>query len=370
MNPAARGPTIPAVSGGLAPPAPPQYAEFETSKSGSANHEDSLPQMPSWESSNSKKVMLEDGAAVEMKDLKKPDTNAQNVPLMTGTTATPGPASPSPDSRTPYGAASSQGSSSGYFPPGTTASDPYTQRSAAYNQTGGGYAQPAPVGGMDQAYGMAGAAVGVGRQSPRAYNDNVLGQSRGFPPPARQGSFDNYNMAQRQGSYDTSRYGPAGDQGYGAGPRRSPRDVQGGFAQDGMRRSPGPQSEYGNYAQDNMRRSPAPVGDYDPYDSRPYGTPQRQYSSDSTRPLRQPPQRQYSHDMAPSSPPQNGGGFDFNSGYSRPAPAGVSAGNYSRRPSATQSPPPLQQQTPAPAAYPGYRAYQPATQQQDGWNGV
>lgn len=54
---------------------PPQYAEFETSKGGG----DALPQMPGWDTANSKKVMIEDEEGVEMNALK-PKTNDPRDP--------------------------------------------------------------------------------------------------------------------------------------------------------------------------------------------------------------------------------------------------------------------------------------------------
>lgn len=48
-------------------PVPPQYAEFETGRKGGG---DALPQMPGWDTANSKKVMIEDKEGVEMNALK------------------------------------------------------------------------------------------------------------------------------------------------------------------------------------------------------------------------------------------------------------------------------------------------------------
>ncbi|OAA37253.1 hypothetical protein NOR_07269 [Metarhizium rileyi] len=52
----------------------PQYAEFDVSKKGG---EDALPRMPSWETAESKKVMVE-GEEVEMSNLKKSPAHTQN----------------------------------------------------------------------------------------------------------------------------------------------------------------------------------------------------------------------------------------------------------------------------------------------------
>lgn len=63
----------------------PQYAEFETSRKGG---EDSLPQMPGWDTANSKKVLIEDDNAVEMNALKPKTNEHPNDPRMTGASAT------------------------------------------------------------------------------------------------------------------------------------------------------------------------------------------------------------------------------------------------------------------------------------------
>ncbi|KAH8884518.1 hypothetical protein GQ53DRAFT_396153 [Thozetella sp. PMI_491] len=360
-------PTVPSVAPAFSPafspaPAPvpgrsepPQYAEFDMSKKGGHN-EDSLPAMPSWEGSSSKKVALEE-EAVEMNNLKKPDASGQNVPLMTGN-ATPGPASPgfippgftpegrSPPNRSPYGL-----NQDPYAQPGQG----HGQNEHGYHQNGGyegGYSQSQQSLGVDQGYMMAGGQMGPGRRSPRGYNDGGYGQQdRELGPPGRQGSFDQYGRP-RQGSYDDynqprNGYGPNPGMGAGPGARRSPRPVQpNGFPQDPRARaSPGP-----------------PQGDQGYNNARPYG-PGRNYSSESTRPLvRPPPQRQYSRDVPPpGSPLQNTGGFDFNSGYSRP-----NTGHDNREPTLPQiDPSPASQQQPQ-QGYPGYKPYQPNNQQQ-GW---
>ncbi|KAK3943656.1 hypothetical protein QBC46DRAFT_27725 [Diplogelasinospora grovesii] len=411
MDPSfSRAPTYPvAAASRPAAAEPPQYAEFEVSKKG---HEDALPEMPTWENAGSKKIALEE-EAVELSQLKKPEASASsvgpNVPLMTGASATPGFVSPShsPVNRSPYGppavAATGPGGYSaagsganGYFPPGGVADDPYAQNAQDYHQTGGAYGQAANLA-AGQGYGMAGAAMGPGRRSPAGYGGPGAGygQGRGYPPPgpARQGSHDNYGIA-RQGSFDT--YGTPGSQGYGQGgqgygmgPRRSPRDMQGGggYGPDRMR-SPAPQTDYsqGNYHQGDYQHDDYhQQADYGApaYDNRPNG-PGRQYSTDSTRPLKDPhPQQEFVAELPAASAStglQNTGGFDFNSGYSRPGTAhdngynnsstansGSHGGRGQPNASATQQ---QQQQHTGPAGYPGYKPYQPPSPVQEGWSGV
>lgn len=379
----------------------PQYAEFETSKKGGA-HEDALPEMPSWEGAGSKKVLVED-EPVELEQLKKPATTelntqgAQNVPLMAGGHV-PGPASPiSPDSRSPYGVPGSQSASSGYLgagaPPAAAGAhdhnDPYGLGDQPYSQNAGGYGQQSQTSfGNDQAYGMAGAAgvagagmagaaMGPGRRSPRV-NNGGYGQQ-----PMGQGPMDRgyQNPQDYNNAYGRSQSRGPADQGYGMGPgRRSPpRGPNGSNGPNGPVR---PNMMGGAAYPDRERRSPAPQGDRgygNNYNNRPYPpNPQRQYSSDSTRPLaRPPPQRQFTDEYPPPSPTslQNNSGFDFNSGFSRPPPYSNNS-SYERRPS--ESSRQGNQGIPTSSsgggqAYPGYKPYQPAqdnTRQQDGWSGL
>jgi hypothetical protein len=351
---------------------PPQYAEFDASKKGGA-HEDALPEMPSWETSNSKKVLVE-GEDVELEQLNKPANgaaaaaNGQNLPLMTGATGTPGPASPirSPDHTTsPYGPPGGHAAAGGYLAAGGAGGDPYAMDGQGYNHNGA-YDDRTPQLNADQGYGMAGGAMAVGRRSPRDYNDGGYGQDHGraggypaqgaaFDDRSRQGPYDDHSG---QGPYDG--YGHQAD-GFGMGPGRysPPRgnpnmrdagygDARRSPAPGGARRSPAPGAATRSPGPGGARRSPAPRGDYSRHgnytDNTAYAAP---------RPLRQPPQRQFSHDVPPSPTSlQNNAGFDFNSGYSR-------------RPSPAAAPAPQQQQ----AGYPGYRAYQP-NQEQEGWSGL
>lgn len=381
------------------PASAPQYAEFDTTKKSSAAHEDALPEMPSWEGAGSKKVLLDD-EPVELEQLKKPATelntqSAQNVPLMAGGHV-PGPASPiTPGSRSPYGIPGSQSASSGYLgagaPPAAAGAhnqndpyglgdQPYNQNASAYgqqSQTSFGNGQGYGMAGAAGAAGMAGAAMGQGRRSPRV-NNGAYGQ-----PPNGQGPMDRgYQNAQDYNNpYARSQSRGPQDQGYGMGPgRRSP--PRGPNGPNGPNR---PNMMGAAAYPDRERRSPAPQGDRgygnnNNYNSRPYPpNPQRQYSSDSTRPLaRPPPQRQFTDDYPPPSPTnlQNNSGFDFNSGFSRPPPYSNN-NSYERRPSESSRQGnqgiPTSSSGGGGPAYPGYKPYQPAqdnTRQQDGWSGL
>lgn len=344
---------------------PPQYAEFDSG--GKKGGEDSLPAMPTWETANSKKVLV-DGEEVEMDQLNKPagtgavGANGQQMPLMTGASGTPGPASPirSPDLTTsPYGPPGGHGNAGGYLAAGGAGGDPYAMDSHD------AYDQRASPHGSDHGYGVAGGAMAAGamvggRRSPRDYNNGGYGQDRGHGYPG-QGEFD--DRSRQNNPYDDPHqyddYGGHQANGFGmagAGGRNSPaprgvpnmRDPYGGArmspAPGGARMSPGP---------GGARRSPAPRGDFGRNGSFGDNTSYR-----APQPLRQPPQRQFSHDVPPSPTSlRNNSGFDFNSGYSRRGSPG------------TQSPQPQQQQQQA-SAYPGYRAYQPNQEKQENWSGL
>ncbi|KAK0657621.1 hypothetical protein B0T16DRAFT_453060 [Cercophora newfieldiana] len=351
----------------------PQYAEFDVSKKGG---EDALPAMPSWEGADKKKVYLEE-EEVEMDQLKKPEASGQAGAAAAGAVgaaaAVPGGRSPvgSPGlNRSPYGPPAGAPANNGYFPAPGVEADPYASSGQNYNTPGGGYGQPNSMGG-NQGYGMAVGAVGAapGRQSP--YNDNGYGnagygqqgQGRGYGSPARQdsyntygsgrqqggGAYDNYNQGNQYDNQAIQSYGNQSNQTYGMGPRRSPPNelpAETSYIQPA-----------GTYSQEPSRHSPAPQAGYGNYDNAGYDS--RQYSTDSARPLRAPPQRQYTNDTAPQTV-QSDAGFDFGtSSYSRPAPG---AGGY-RQPSPVQ---PQQQQ---PTGYPGYKPYSPVNANPPGNNG-
>ncbi|TDZ27145.1 hypothetical protein C8035_v012021 [Colletotrichum spinosum] len=366
-----------------ATPAPPQYAEFEVNKSRSNPADaDALPAMPSWEGAGSKKVAIEE--EVELEQMKKPaaSPNAPNAPLM-APNAMSHPNSPMPGDRSVFGQ-QSQAGSSGYFANGNVATDPYAVNGQGYNNYDNGYGQSSSSLGVDQ-YGAAavagaagGMAMGQGRRTPHQGYNNGYGPQRGQTHPAPRQELDaGFN------GYEQSGYG------IGQPPRNGPSPAARSFtappprngpspAPAGYRRSPGPPNDYrGSPAPPNdYRRSPAPPNDYgydqqdqyanDNYSRQQYGGASRQYSSESTRPLAQ-PQRSFTVDNPPLSPDlQNSGGFDFQSGFSRPQQY-----NYNRGPSggASQHAEPEEQRPPQSSGgtYPGYKAYQPT---KDGWSGV
>ncbi|KAL2023221.1 hypothetical protein VTK56DRAFT_3344 [Thermocarpiscus australiensis] len=368
-------PMVPAAKGRDVP----QYAEFDVGK----KNEDALPEMPSWEGAGSKKVLVEE-EAVEMNALKKPEDGGQNAAAINGAPAaravSPN-ASRSPVNRSPYGPPSVSSPSNGYYATGSAESDPYAQGASGYHQPGLAYSQ------SEQGYGIAGTAMGPGRESPHPYNrghyndgydHGSYGQAGVYPSPTGQGSYDHYGAARQQPYDNHNSHGPPSDQGYGIARQQSPQGMDAGGYPPDPRRSPAPQGQYGAYSPNPRqspapqadyalrygtpvsRRSPAPQAEYGGYESsRPY--PSRQYSSESTQPLRAPPQRQYSaNDMSATGPHgpaplRNDAGFNFSaSGYSRPATAAAAdPGSGYRMPS------PSFDRQPQQSAYPGFKPYQP-----------
>ncbi|WQF77964.1 Putative [PSI+] induction protein [Colletotrichum destructivum] len=363
--------------------APPQYAEFEVSKSGANPADaDALPAMPSWEGAGSKKVALTEEVELEqMKPATSPNSNAQNMPLM-APNAMSHPNSPMPGDRSPYGQ-NAQAGSSGYFANANQPANPYAmgvQGPGGYNDST--YGQSTSPFGVDQVYGTGamaagGMAMAQGRRTPhRELNNNGYGPQRGqtYPPPQQE--FDQGYGDYEQGGYGMGRPPRTGPspapvpRSFTAPPRNGPSPAPPGF-----RRSPGPQNDYRGPSAPpaDYRRSPAPQNDYgydqqDQYLNDNYGRPQygggaRQYSSESTRPLA--PQPSYIAEL-PSPDLRNNGGFDF-SGNSRPQQY-----NYNRSPSGgvQQHIEEEEEQRPPQSSggtYPGYKAYQPT---KDGWSGV
>jgi hypothetical protein len=335
--------------------APPQYAEFDVSKkSGAGGGEDALPVMPSWDAAATKKVLVEEDG-VEMDQLKKPENSQQNLAMMSGGTS--GQNSPrTPGNRSPYGQPGVPLGSNGYLASGQQG-DPYGSNDPGrdFNSVGGYARSQSPYGGsgtppMGQGrisprhdYGAYGQGQGQGQGQGRSPRDNAYGQNDYPQNGYGQNSYGQNDYQQNSG------YGQNGS-GYGMGQgRQSP--PRGNDMNNAYRRSPAPQNDYG-YDQAQQQQYGGSNNGY----GRPQ--PQRQYSSDSTRPLqsRGGQDRQYPNPASSSPNLQNTGGFDFNSGYSRPQQY-----NYNRQPSAPQ------RQNTGGEGYPGYKAYQPA---QDGWSGV
>ncbi|KAK0670714.1 hypothetical protein QBC41DRAFT_67321 [Cercophora samala] len=334
-------------------PAYPQYAEFDVSKNKPGN-EDALPEMPSWEGAESKKIVLEEEEeAVEMNQLKKPEANAPNAQsptMMNGVAAAGaipgrGSTSPNPGNRSPYGPPGVGAQSNGYFPPGAVANDPYNQTAQSYNQPGGAYGQQGQGYGMAAGV-MAAGAMGPGRRSPgnvgggynNGYDNNGYGQpgygQQGYgqqqqgvtPQQTGQGGYDNYgDIYDSYGTETNQPYGGAQELdggSYGQAPSAQPAGPagpQGGYGGaygQGQRRTPGPQADAG-YGGANPRRTPGPQGDYntgyggtprrtpapqDSYGSSAYDVPAPAYSNSQDRRSpgpqqgygRPPPNRQYS----------------------------------------------------------------------------
>ncbi|KAK4240965.1 hypothetical protein C8A03DRAFT_41593 [Achaetomium macrosporum] len=365
----------------------PQYAEFDV---GGKKNDDALPEMPSWEGAERKKVLLEEEEGVEMNALKKPEAGGQVAAAgAMGGAAAATAASPtgsrSPVNRSPYGPPGPGSGSNGYY--GVAGNDPYAQGAPGFNQPGMAYNEPA------QGYGVPGGAMGP--RSPRAfdngeYNDPYSngGHGQGYDYPAGQGSYGNYGAAAHQQPYDNyDNYSSQANQGYGIARQHTPHEMDATPYGSNPPRSPGLQGPYGASYGPESRRSPAPQGQYgsSPYppDSRRSPAPQGDYARRSPAPQaeygnsisgynnnsnwgygssRAPPQRQYSSNnnnngISSPTPLRNEAGFDFTSGgYSRPPPAPASpvngTGGY------RQQSPSVENQAQRGGGYPGYRAYQ------------
>ncbi|KAI0898383.1 hypothetical protein F4806DRAFT_494042 [Annulohypoxylon nitens] len=339
----------------------PQYAIFDDSKKDA----DSLPAMPTWEGSQTQKVLVEDDS-VEMANLKKSEN--QNMGLSTNNLSHPTTPSPvSPDNRNPYGPPPPQGGPNGYMAPTRSATDPYSTNGQGYdhyNDYNGGYGQAAHDN-SNQGYSMA--AVGAMRsQTPQQdYNNgynNEYNNNSGYNNGYGRGADQGYPQSRTPRPYDE--YGRSGTPGAPPSYRTAP-SVNNAYNNPSRMGSPGPAAAYG-YENPTRMRSPGPqIGFEYPQRSQTatpgsytrHPAPYRQYSNDSNRPLVQSAQEQYSDRQGPVSPIQNSGGFDFSSGYSRPAtttPVQTANGG---------------------TAYPGYRTYRPPgggaqQQQQDNWNGA
>lgn len=364
---------------------PPQYAQFATfDVSKKDEGEDSLPAMPTWGDSESKRVETQ---AVELQDLKKTETNnGQAVPLMNSISpaATPVSRTPVNGGASPYGPPGSQAAASGYLG-GAAGANPYGARNLpgqGYNQvpntygqstaslgteqswgvTGGGYGQntytqePASMhgyddkagynqydangamSGMNQPYGMSGAT----RSMTGGSNPSMRGT------PARSMTNDSNASLGPPPSYpDRSRGSPAPPQGQFASdrqfdPRIAPQRTyspapqqQGQFPPNGPQRnfSPAPpQRSFSPAPQRNF--SPGPQGSQRTYSPSPQ---QRQWSADAAPGRgpppggRGPPNRQYSADSHRSPRPMGGGPRPLpQRQYTADVPPGPRSPNFSR----------------------------------------
>jgi hypothetical protein len=323
-----------ALAGGYQPP---QYAQFEVGKSGLAVEpkntlsEDALPPMPSWDQAAKKHVLTEEEQhAVELGELDP--VTGQKIPLMTGAAPAGVSSPPSPANEfaaSPYGAQPVQSvGANGYMGVDRTGS-PYGARPGQAVPGRGGPGDAYAVGGRGTP--MGGAADPYG-QNQSAYNQN----GRGYGGPSAQGG-----------------------RGYGAAPQHDMDNHEPPSPVD-------PYSANNNYAGvaagAYSRAQPQNNG-------RPYPPqPNRQYSSDSARPLnlgRQYSDRSYQSDAyPPSNPPRgpsrgpgptrsppplnNNSGFDFG------------GGGQQQYPSASRPSPPPQQDSYASSSQGqggGYSAY-------------
>lgn len=372
---------------------PPQYAEFDMAKKGG---EDSLPQMPSWEGSNSKKIALEEEESHEMNNLNKQTTGITDQPTPLGgpsaiPAAIPAAGLHNGRSQSPFGRP--EGSpAGGPMRGGPMGAGGHPRDQYAMNNQQPGYGnpdgQPGDYG-LDQPYDLPPAGMAPmagGRNSPApSYRTNGPNRMNGgyvdMPQANDYGSRDAHNPEPQPGpGYGMHRQNtgeaPYGSRGASPGPGQL-AGYRGAYGPDPtMRNSPGPRSP-------GPRQSPRPHGD--PYGRPPRGSPgpggpgygrqpysptrdnfnrtqspgpDRQYAQ-SPRPLQRPPVESplAQHQDPPQSPIVNNSGFDFNSGFSRPQ---TSDGGYDRRPSESR-------EAPSNEGYPGYKPYRPA---QEGWSGV
>lgn len=324
-------------------PEPPRYAEFDVARKGG---DDSLPQMPVWESASSKKVKLDD--EVEMDHLAQSTTGTTTALSALGSApashmgaGATSPHRPPGASPTGYMSSHSQLARDGYgqLSPGmsrqnTGPSPPMDQRgyhdyASGPDPIGYGYEQQpnagyaAPVPGRDTGQGFAVEPAYPGYQE----QQQSFGRAPAVYGMRRQGTGDSGGRMDGRSPYGTdplSRASPGprqtprprGDHPYIPSPRATPAPRQTGYRQP----SYGP-AEYDNSAYAGVHRSPPPAW----------------------------PAQDHVLDSAPQSPITNNAGFDFTSGYARPQTPGYD----DRRPSESTK-------STAQESYPGYKPYQPA----------
>ncbi|RFU76112.1 fibroin-3 related [Trichoderma arundinaceum] len=387
---------------------PPQYAEFDVSK----HDADALPAMPSWESANSKQIVLEEEVEMDNLPPKKEPAPPQNMnsPRYGGQQQQQQQQRRQPPPRGPMGG-----------------NDPYGQQRNNMNSYG---QQPAsPYGGQDQGFaahdqgfaahdqGFAAHDQGYNRHD-QGYNghDQAYGvHDRNFgghdQPYGGQdqhyGAQDQHYGAQGQG-YNGHEQGFNGhEQSYGVHDQHYNGHEQGydnhvvdGYAANqpydhavpaaAMRMSPGHQSPTSNQHEFGIPRQMTPGPAHmptapheldghtspDPYGADPHmrkspgpGLNQRQspgpQSDFGIAPQNKPvpfrtytPGPQNALQDAHAAPITNNAGFDFNSGYARPQTR--DGPNYDRRPSESH-------EREDNEGYPGYKPYSPAPQN---WTGI
>ncbi|KAL7792942.1 hypothetical protein V8C37DRAFT_115257 [Trichoderma ceciliae] len=372
------------------PPAshgPPQYAEFDVSK----HDADALPAMPSWETANSKQIVLEEEVEMDNLPPKKEPLPPQNM------------------NSHRYGGPQQQQQQQQQRPMGR--SDPYSQprnNSPGYTNPYG--QQPVgPYGGHDQGYaahdqgfnshdqGYSGhnQAYGVHEQNFGGHDQIYGGHEKNFGTREQafngheqgfNGHEQSYGVHEQHYNGHNQVYDNHVSDGYGA---NQPYDHA--APATAMRMSPGHQSptsnqhdEYGiprqmtpgpahmptapheldgqtspdPYGRDphmrnspgpglNQRHSPGPQNDFGiAPQSKP--VPYRTYT----------PAPQNALQDAQAAPITNNAGFDFNSGYARPQTR--EGPMYDRRPSESH-------EREDHEGYPGYKPYSPSPQN---WTGI
>lgn len=385
---------------------PPQYAEFDVSK----HDADALPAMPSWETANSKQIVLEE--EVEMDDLppKKEPLPPQNMnsPRFGGPQQQQQQRRPPPQQQRPMGRndpyAQPRNNAPGYMNSyGQQPASPYDGHDQGYATHDQGYAaHDQPYGGHDQGYNGHDQAYGVHDQNFGAHDQNygAHDQAYGVHDQGYNGHDQTYGVHEKGYNAHEQGYGMH-DQNYNGLEQGYENHVADGFAPHqpydhavpaaDMRMSPGHQSptnnqqhEYGiprqmtpgpaqmpvapheldghtspdHYGMDphmrkspgpglNQRNSPAPQSDFAiAPQNKP--VPFRTYT----------PAPQTALQDAHAAPITNNAGFDFNSGYSRPQTR--EGPNYDRRPSESH-------EREDHEGYPGYKPYSPSPQN---WTGV
>ncbi|KAL1890283.1 hypothetical protein Cpir12675_005453 [Ceratocystis pirilliformis] len=369
----------PAVSTPAALPAsgPPQYAEFDMGKK--SGNEDALPAMPTWDDAGTKKISLDNGqGGVEMDQLNKPSPSATPAPAATpaptaavgalgagaaglaarannasGNTDTyrnappanqydsqaafarsntPGFGSQAGRSTPGYGNQSGrgtpgfnnqQGGMNGYGAPGN---DPYSQQNnSAYNT-------PVDTGyqnGQNNSYQTVSShqpqQLGYDQSRDSNFNayDSVYSTNNALPSPQESAfHYDNPSYQQSTQSHNAS-YNNAGysqDQGYGHQNARAmgPYEQQQTDAYGAVNKHTTPVSTYGGHS--DVFEMPA--ADYSSQGGSMAAQQNGAYSSQPSQ-----PGKFVAYNPTGASTDigglQNAGGFDFNSGNSRP---GTSSG--------------------------------------------
>ncbi|KAM0450252.1 hypothetical protein ACHAPV_003919 [Trichoderma viride] len=391
---------------------PPQYAEFDVSK----RNADALPAMPSWETANSKQIVLEEEVEMDTLPPKKEPVAPQNM-NSPGFRGQQQQQQQRPMGRNdPYNR--QQSSSPGYMNSygQQPAASPYGAHDQAYGAHDQGFA------GHDQGYNTHDQGFNGHDQGFNGHDQGFNGHDQGFNGHdqgynghdqgygAQQQNFGGHDQvygAHEQQPYGAHDQGYNGhdqaygmhDQHYNGANQGYDNHVADGFSASqpydhaapttGMH-SPGHQSPITNQHDYGIPRqmTPGPVrmptapheldGETSPT---PYGTDphMRKSPGPSLNQRRSPgpnndiaitpqnkpvPFRTYTpgpHNALHSgqaSPITNNGGFDFNSGYSRPAPQDEP--NYNRRPSESH-------EHEEHEGYPGFKPYSPAPQ---GWSGI